>query len=682
VRSSSRGPEQRLTGHPRTHPAKPNRGGRGLARNECAPDADRSGLTANSVSRSRKVFLPERRVLLLLLLIVLLFTACGGGPVPPDVVMKIMTALTASAAMANRKSKAGSAFRHYIKRRIMYLGGKNSGWTSESGYTSLTARIGSEMDQVAQFIDERVAALSGKDSVTPSYPNLDDAAKHLATDGPSVISTRAAQFRTDRSERIAQISWRACAIQAELWGGGDSALAPVLQKPGLTEVLDRRLNTVEVMILHDQGEQGSWTIAGAGAGWKDGQRTSMFQYPWVHESPDFTSALTAAGLSIAGLAPTWNEVAAEHDIHYRAMNRPRPPAAADWSPTDQPYRITRQGGAPTSAVMERLIPIEPTTDAAFEDFWQRNWLYCDMMLAALHLHGFRFGRRRRTGSDADFDAVATGRLTLRPLIPKTGTPDPTELFANAPTWFEGVAISHEELQIGDHLVFWNNPFVRHILGSAYGLENSFVTRIAPDGDNVMLAGHGMPEMIESEFKEKMSEEIQEAYRGLRRKINSVLAVNPGLRFFQFNHRGIPYRLIQWAPFGEIFAPSSSAELTEDGAWWIRVKLEMLHDSDEPAPTVAEALASMPKSVRVDPTTHTVMPPIPAVDRLPDYQESIYMPLSTPRGIRGGWAAYLANPTPGGAIELDDLIPDGSMVRGFYAKGPTSTIPVLRPKVHP
>ena len=86
MRSSSRGPEQRLTGHPRTHPAKPNRGARGSARNECAPDADRSGLTANSVSRSRKLFLPERRVLLLLLLIVLLFTACGGGPVPPDVV--------------------------------------------------------------------------------------------------------------------------------------------------------------------------------------------------------------------------------------------------------------------------------------------------------------------------------------------------------------------------------------------------------------------------------------------------------------------------------------------------------------------------------------------------------------------------------------------------------------------
>ena len=40
---------------------------------------------------------------------------------------------------------------------------------------------------------------------------------------------------------------------------------------------------------------------------------------------------------------------------------------------------------PHPAVMERVIPMAPKTDAAFEDFWQRNWVYCDMMLAALHV---------------------------------------------------------------------------------------------------------------------------------------------------------------------------------------------------------------------------------------------------------------------------------------------------------
>jgi hypothetical protein len=624
------------------------------------------------------------RVVALLSVALLLSSCAGGGAATPDIV-KIMAALS-TGALASRKTKAGIAFYHYIERRIIYLIGKNSGWATESGFTSLGTRLGSEMDSVAAFAAERLAALGGTDAAVPAHRDLDDAAKQLVTDGPSTISSRAAKYRSDRNERIAQIAWRACAVEPALWSGGDSTLAPALQKPGLLEVLDRRLHAVEIMILHDEAQLGTWSVANAGAGWKDQQRTSMFQYPWVDEfdnagAPVFAPALAGAGLTIAGLAPTWNEEPTDHRIYYKDQNRVRPAATADWTITSNPYRMTFSGAGPVSAAMERMIPTAPKTDAAFEDFWERNWIYCDMMIATLHVQGFRFARRRRSGTDADFDAAAAAGVTLQPLVPKTGKPDPARLMASGAAWFEGVSISHEELQVGDHLVLWNSPFVRFVLGSAFGLENSFVTRIAADGRAVMMAGHGEPEMTESAFAEELSSEIKHAYEGVRNGVNTVFAANNATVRMRWRLKGIVYQIVLWAPFGEQFTSAAGSTLTANGAWWFRLRLSQMHDTDQPQPTMAEALAAIPKSVRVDPNVHT-KPPLDPGDHDADYQESVYLPLSVPKGVRGGWAAYLASPRAGAAVELTDLIPDGSMVPGFYANGPASTIPVFRPKVQP
>lgn len=615
-------------------------------------------------------------------LVLVLPGCCGGGTVAPEVVVKIVAALSAAAAMQPRKTKAGAQFQHYVERRVMYLGGKNSGWQTESGYTSLTARIGAEMDQVGAFIDERVAALGGTDAVTPAHQDLDDAAKRLSTDGPSDVSGRAADYKSARAARIAQIAWRACAVQPELWSGGDSTLAPAIQKTALTEVLDRRLLAVEYLLLHDGDGIGAWSIAAVDSGWKDQQRTAVFEYPWVQESDDFKSALAAASLTIAGLAPAFTE-GSPGRLEYKDENRPRPPAAWDWTFSPTAYRLTLSASgaaAAASAVMERLVPMAPKTDAAFEDFWQRNWFYCDMMLATLHVHALRFGRARATGSDAAFDGVASG-ITLRPLIPNVAAPDPSQLMTHGADWFEGVTISHEELQVGDHLVFWNNPFVRCILKSAYGLENSLVTGIEPDGRTVRLAGHGMSESNENAFANHMSDEIQAAYTALRTNIDAKVASNPNVGFFGQRIKSVSFIVTRWAPFGETFAASDSATLRADGAWWIRIKRTQLLDGETTAPSMGDALKFVPKSVRYDPAKHTQTPPLPAGDHDSDYQESIYLPLSVPSGVRGGWDTYLAQSSHTDAVLLDDLIPDGSMVRGFYSKGSlNSTIPVLRPKV--
>src|SRR5450755_2035338 len=94
----------------------------------------------------------------LLLTLTLLLTGCGKGDAPPDII-PIVKAVLATAALSAAKARAGVAAKHFVERRVFYLVGKNASWAKESGYTSLVARIGSEMNQVATFVDDRIAAL-------------------------------------------------------------------------------------------------------------------------------------------------------------------------------------------------------------------------------------------------------------------------------------------------------------------------------------------------------------------------------------------------------------------------------------------------------------------------------------------------------------------------------------------
>jgi hypothetical protein len=624
-------------------------------------------------------------MLFVLLPLLFLLTGCGGSA-PPDTAA-IVKALLASTALAAGRSKAGSAAMHYVERRVIYLVGKNSSWGTESGFPSLTSRIGSEMNQVAVFVDSRITTLTGTDPVTPAHRDLQDAAKHLTTDGPTAISSQFQKNVKERKERIAQIGWRACAIEPGVWNGGDSTLAPTLKTAPLIEVLDRRLHSVEMLILHDEGAMGKWSLTSATGGWKDQQRTSLFQYPWVrfpdHDPSDFRGAIAAAGLTLPGLAPDWLESPGE--INYKLQARVRPAAFPEWIWDQANYVLSLAPGVPCATALEHMMPIASKTDAAFEDFYERNWVYCDIMLAALHMQGFRFSRLRKTGSDGDFNAAAAAGVTLRPLISVSGAPNISTLMTNAAPWFDAVAIPHDELQVGDHLIFWNNQFVRFILGSAFGLENSYVTRIGSDGHQVMLAGHGMLETNEKNFAEEMSDEMKRTFEKLRARINSAATPGPAPPVIGLKTPGnIRFQVVNWAPFGELFAADNPRVLLQaEGAWWIRLKLEQLRDFNAPVPSMTEALAMIPKAVRVERPRMTP-PTLPAGDFQPDYQEAIYLPLSVPAGVNKGWETYLANPNPGGAVTLVDMIPDGTLVPGFFLKGAgqQSKIPVLRPKVQP
>jgi len=131
------------------------------------------------------------------------------------------------------------------------------------------------------------------------------------------------------------------------------------------------------------------------------------------------------------------------------------------------------------------------------------WIYCDHVLASLHIEALRFGKLRRTGNDTFFNSAVNGHpqgwAELRPLLPPSPgdprlmaddaskPPGEPRLFANGPV---------RQLQLGDHIVFWNSIMYGLLSDGAWSLENAVVVGVDSDwssndiGDNVHLMGHG------------------------------------------------------------------------------------------------------------------------------------------------------------------------------------------------
>ena len=65
-----------------------------------------------------------------------------------------------------------------------------------------------------------------------------------------------------------------------------------------------------------------------------------------------------------------------------------------------PYNLALGGNA--ALAIDHLFA--PSTD-----FWDRSWIYCDHVVAAIHLESVQFGKRRRENSDVTFNAAVQTR---------------------------------------------------------------------------------------------------------------------------------------------------------------------------------------------------------------------------------------------------------------------------------
>ena len=307
-------------------------------------------------------------------------------------------------------------------------------------------------------------------------------------------------------------------------------------------------------------------------------------------------------------------------------------------------------------------------------------MFCDPMIATLHIDNLRFGLARADGSDDAFNATAAHGAFLAVPIHGGDKPDPTVIMTDGAKYYDGVLVKPGELQIGDHVIFWNSYFVRAILRNVYGLENSLITKTATeDPRHSSLAGHGVSQLAYAKFADDMLDIVTKRFKRARAKVVESWTADNTVEYFSMSHG--QYHIIRWDPYDTVdYSAADDDQMQAEGAWWIRLILADIKDEKGNAISLARGLQLFPRAVNIRPDN---TPPPTCPGHASDYQESIYLPLSVPNNIPNGWTAYFDAHKNGtntaDSILLDDIKVDATWVLGFFYNGPNSTIPVVRPK---
>jgi hypothetical protein len=518
----------------------------------------------------------------LLLLLAITLSGCGGaGSAPPGVtaaVFSVVVAVWKLRNMANdsllRNKTSGDPLKDYITElghhvKFFLRFRAEAHLLTQSDTDVVANAVAAEYDTLRAFVastigltpDSPAALITGTDP----RPHLDfnDVLRVRVTAGPVSDSSRKTH-ELKRWRRAMQIVWRAAALERDLWTPSFSAAA-------LKEILDRRLRITERMAYQISAEvsgQLQPSSALTHGPWPDGVRVRMFEYPILEA--EYATQIGAANIGPSGI---WKLDFAGTYLYYNEGNarRIRPAAATEFVSAagttfvqTYPYDL-KPGGSPAAAI-DHLFQ-------ASDDWWDRSWIYCDQVLAAIHLESLRFGKLRRTGNDTAFDAAVNahpqGWAQLRPLLPNVlGDPrlmaddaakPPSEprLFANGPM---------PQVQLGDHVVFWNSIMYGLLSDGAWSLENAVVVDVSSDwaandiGDTVHLMGHGTDDTLAGRFREQLKRDLDRMLASARQKAKAAAGDNTA-----WLRAAAP--LVRWAPFNEPWVDENGVA---QAPWWIRV----------------------------------------------------------------------------------------------------------------
>jgi hypothetical protein len=630
-----------------------------------------------------------------LALLLLCVVGCHSDP-PDSMITAVAAAVAAADALATQKYKFGPRWPFYVMKRVQYFLSLDISYGLPP-FTFLITRIGNEALTLANYVESKigfgdtVGPLGGatdSSGITPPHADLSDVAKRRVVDEDAdAVDQNLAEFIRYRRDAIRGIVYRAPAIHRELWRSADTDLDPTLDLATLDIALDRRLRIVERMRYTDdaQGFPPDWQIQHADSGWTDNHRTILFEYPFIDVDDNLKAALIDAGLDINNLGNgfTYNEQLSQ--LSWPHGGRLRPDAVPNFVPIGDgySYQIASRPDLTPAQALDSLIPSTSPVDVSFADFWQRNWLFCDPMIATLHLDALRFALARANGNDDQFNEVASQGAFIGPLLNGGDKPDPTVIMTAGAALYDGALVRPSELQIGDHLIFWNSFFVRAVIGDAYGLENSLVMDADTDDPReAKLAGHGISTKGYRKFADGMVRLVREQFKRARKEIFTRYHTDNSTVYFDLTYSGFTYHVMRWDPYDSVdFQPADTDQLHVPGVWWIRIILAETLDEHRQPLTLARGLQLFPQAVALRPTQAK---PENAPDWGANYKESIFLPLSRPNGIRGGWKAYFDardnDTNTDDAIDLDDMKVDRSWVLGFFYNGPGSLIPVFRPKL--
>jgi hypothetical protein len=613
------------------------------------------------------------------LFLVLMLTGCSSaGAAPPGVtavVFSVVTAVWNLRKMGDdpllRDQEDGDKFKDNITlfgEHVKFF----IRWRAEellktqSDTNAVANAVALEYDQVRSYIQTTIGLdagnpgplVKGSDKLPPHLP-LDDFLRPRTTSPDPVDPVKKEAGEHNRWKRSNAIIWRAAAVEPTLWD-------PSFSSAALDELLDRRLRIIE-RCWYQIDEQFTRTTmtpdSGAPHGpWPDHSRTRAFEYPELDDTARMRAAIGAANIGPPGGGSVWYEEPSSGELVYnqsavpRWHTRIRDAAAPDFAAPPPPSWGDDYGYA--------LAPTNPADalDRLFtpsEDYWDRSWIYCDEVLAALHLESLRFGKLRRLqDNDATFNGAVAGHppgwAGLRPvlgpqpdwrLVGDDGARPPGE-----PRFFSNGAVRH--VQLGDHVIFFNSIMYGLLNNGAWSLENAVVVALESDwtsndyADGLKLMGHGTSATTEGKFRKELTDGLNEMLDAARTKAS---AAPPAVDNVPLLRAGAP--LVKWAPYAE-------AWVDEDGdpqpPWWIRIPFSPTGDWIGRAIGREATLRTIPDAVEADPSPIAGYQQPPAAGGGP--VGACYFPLWTPTQP-GGWNGYLKRRKAGSAgstFELREL----------------------------
>lgn len=613
--------------------------------------------------------------------VVLLFAALGlaGCHSVDDLDATIdPSVLTAAAAVyealsKKRKLNVGDKIdRHrgfFLRRRAEMLGSKHLDWVAPSqgpAYKTLSDQIESDFTAVQSYVDMKIGNGASKGQITdgtdphsPPHLDLTDLAKVKTTTSVASAKTNAANYRQRRKNRAQNIIWRAAGIETELWDG------TTLKQDAFDEILDRRLRAVERMNLQVSeasvlGGGANWNRTGAHGPWKDGFRVRIFEYPRV--SLEFKAFVELAH------PREWQVAHGRYEYLPTAVRIP-PPLDEHWkldsrSDTSQGYpTILTPQGIGAAEVLDRLYAHRDGDADSRLDWWQRNWMFCDHVMASIHVEALVFGLRRRNGNADDFDAAVVAKSRYVQLDAVFGSDAEDNVLTTDGKYFENSKMSQRDLQIGDHVIFWNSPIYGALVAGDWRLENTLVMDVDSDPkeggtriNSTSFQGHGVAELTYGNYIAAIG-----AKMGIREIQDQAAAADSSTKSFLFNRTPI----VRWSPLGDNFSAP--------GAWWARVPILTMTPGD-------------PKIVLAGPALGPSYVPPPALKAGENPESFAYFPLFEPP-LPGGspWKTYFDKRRADPQFKPGRLRPiqiDGSVVPGLYRHFDIQPFPALRPRVLP
>jgi hypothetical protein len=579
----------------------------------------------------------------------------------------------------------------FIYRRALFLASIRADWRT-APYDALKARLDVERQQVDGFI--RTKGLTGIgpfDDKSPPHFDLRMIAKTKGSTPWDVQHKYERGYVKEREERVHAICWRAAAIHKGLWSP-DWSSESQLDRPALNELLDRRLRAVERMAYTigrvESGPPGlgerTWSFGVDAQGkpvWNDGFIVRMFEYPRVPNLPAFRAAIGEANIS-TGTNKPWRERGGV--LYYNVGPwgvRFRPAVQGDvqveLTPQYKVKLIPNNGKTGVQLVTELFTP--------HASWWERTWLYCDMVMAACNIEALQFGLHRRSTlpeaqKDDAFNALFTGNgyVALSAFVNK---PNAGHLMANegADPHFTNGDIPTGDLEVGDHFIFWNSFVYSSLSEDEWALENAYVTRLDSDPltnsirtDSVELQGHGSRRLRYQAFQTELAQRMTGALKAAQAAAASV--TDPSVKSIPFG--GSPDLIVRWDPYDPFTGPS---------AWWLKV---FFGGDDDRLANLEGALTIIPQAMYDLQTAPPGLRPAPGPGYRPPHQQQpttakgwVLFPLFRPR-IYGSWTDYLR--TRGGNAgvvrpRLDPVLADGKLVPGLFLDGAGKEISVIKPK---